>query len=60
MGNIILKVVGILCIAVVSVVVLFTNRDDEDVVLKVLIFAIIALAIIFLPWERFPLFCIEN
>lgn len=59
MENIILNIAGVLCIAVISVVVLFMNRDDEEVVLKVLIFAIIALAIIFLPWERFPLFCIE-
>lgn len=59
MENVILKIVGVLCIAVITSVVLFTNRDDEEVAIKVLIFAIIALAIIFLPWERFPLFYIE-
>lgn len=49
MENIILKVIAVLCIAAVAIATLFTNRNDEDVALVVLIFVIIALDIIFIP-----------
>ena len=52
MENINLKIAGVLCIGAVAIVALITNRKDEDVALIVLIFAVIALAIIFIPWKE--------
>ena len=60
MENIILKVISVLCIAAVAIATLFTNRNDEDVALVVLIFVIIALAIIFIPWKDAFLFMLNN
>ena len=53
MADIILRVIGTLCIIAISITVLITNKDDEDVATRVLIFAIVALAIIFIPWDKF-------
>lgn len=46
--EIILKIIGVLC--VISITTLITNKNDEDVATRVLIFAVIALVIIFIPW----------
>lgn len=50
MENTILKIIGLVCMAVIAVTVLITNKDDEDVATKVCIFTIIALIVIFAPW----------
>lgn len=42
-----LKFLGLICVTVVSIVILFTNKDDEDTVFKVICMIIIALFIIF-------------
>ena len=52
MVDIILRIIGTLCVIAISVTALMTNKDDEDVVTKVLIFTIIAFAIIFIPWDK--------
>lgn len=45
--EIILKIIGVLCVISISITTLITNKDDEDVATRVLIFAVVALAIIF-------------
>lgn len=50
--DIILKIIGILCVIAISITALITNKDDENVATKVFIFVIVALAIIFIPWDK--------
>lgn len=44
-----LKFVGLICVTVVAVAILLTNKDDEEVVFKVICMVLIALCIIFTP-----------
>ena len=52
MESLILKIVALVCVTIVNVVMMITNQNNEDTAGTAIVVETMALAIIFIPWDK--------